>query len=154
VKSMKDFYWDIRPKPEFGTIEVRVMDTPLSITKAAAIAGYIQTLARWLLIEKEYRPVEDDYLVYTFNRFQACRFGFNGTFIDPRSGEHRSVRDDLLATLDRIEQHAIELESEQACHELREDAATRGNDAAWLRMTHERERLLPEVVRQQCLLWR
>ena len=29
VESMKDFYWDIRPKPEFGTIEVRVFDTPL-----------------------------------------------------------------------------------------------------------------------------
>jgi hypothetical protein len=27
VKSMKDFYWDIRPKPEYGTIEVRVMGT-------------------------------------------------------------------------------------------------------------------------------
>ena len=35
VKSMKDFYWDIRPKPEFGTIEVRVMDTPLTIARAA-----------------------------------------------------------------------------------------------------------------------
>jgi gamma-glutamyl:cysteine ligase YbdK (ATP-grasp superfamily) len=41
VKSMKDFYWDIRPKPEFGTIEVRVLDTPLTIEKAAALAGYI-----------------------------------------------------------------------------------------------------------------
>jgi hypothetical protein len=30
VKSMKDFYWDIRPKPEFGTIEIRVFDTPLA----------------------------------------------------------------------------------------------------------------------------
>ena len=29
VQSMKDFYWDIRPKPEFGTIELRVCDTPL-----------------------------------------------------------------------------------------------------------------------------
>ncbi|MEX1074610.1 MAG: YbdK family carboxylate-amine ligase, partial [Burkholderiales bacterium] len=29
VESMKDFYWDIRPKPEFGTIEIRVCDTPL-----------------------------------------------------------------------------------------------------------------------------
>lgn len=26
VKSMKDFYWDIRPKPEYGTIELRVCD--------------------------------------------------------------------------------------------------------------------------------
>ena len=52
VNSMKDFYWDIRPKPGFGTIEVRVMDTPLSVDRAAAIACYIQTLARHLLLDK------------------------------------------------------------------------------------------------------
>ena len=42
VKSMKDFYWDIRPKPEFGTIELRVCDTPLTVDKAAALACYLQ----------------------------------------------------------------------------------------------------------------
>ena len=76
VNSMKDFYWDIRPKPGFGTIEVRVMDTPLSVDRAAAIACYIQTLARHLLVDKPFVPKEDDYLVYTFNRFEACRFGY------------------------------------------------------------------------------
>ncbi len=35
VKSMKDFYWDIRPKPEYGTIELRVCDTPLTVDRAA-----------------------------------------------------------------------------------------------------------------------
>jgi len=28
VKSMKDFYWDIRPKPKYGTIQLRVCDSP------------------------------------------------------------------------------------------------------------------------------
>ena len=51
---MKDFYWDIRPKPEFGTIELRVCDTPLTVDKAAALACYLQSLARWL---REERPV-------------------------------------------------------------------------------------------------
>ena len=40
VKSMKDFYWDIRPKPEYGTIEIRVFDTPLTVERAGALAGY------------------------------------------------------------------------------------------------------------------
>lgn len=52
VASMKDFYWDIRPKPEFGTVEVRVMDTPLTVERAAALAGLVQCLARWLLQER------------------------------------------------------------------------------------------------------
>ncbi len=45
VASMKDFYWDIRPKPEYGTIEVRICDTPLTVEVAAQLAAYAQTLA-------------------------------------------------------------------------------------------------------------
>ncbi|WP_425257266.1 YbdK family carboxylate-amine ligase [Rubrivivax sp. RP6-9] len=153
VKSMKDFYWDIRPKPEFGTIEVRVLDTPLTIEKAAAMAGLIQCLARWLREEKPYVPVEDDYLPYTFNRFQACRFGLDAIFIDPRSGEHRTLRDDLVVMLDKLAPHAQVLRAEGALAYIRGELNGLGNDATWIRATQDRERLLPEVVRQQTLRW-
>jgi len=75
VRSMKDFYWDIRPKPEYGTIELRVCDTPLTVERVAALAGYLQALCQHLLEGGDPAPEEDDYLVYTYNRFQACRFG-------------------------------------------------------------------------------
>jgi carboxylate-amine ligase len=153
VKTMKDFYWDIRPKPEFGTIEVRVLDTPLTIEKAAALAGYIQCLARWLRTERPFVPTEDDYLPYSFNRFQACRFGLEGNFVDPTTGEHRTLRDDISATLQALEIHAMELKAEAALTYIRDEIAGVGNDANWLRAVQERELLLPEVVRQQCLRW-
>ena len=153
VKSMKDFYWDIRPKPEYGTIEVRVMDTPLTITKAAHIAAYIQTLGRWIQAEHPFVPQEDDYLVYTFNRFQACRFGFDGTFVDPATREHRTLREDLLRVIVKLEDHAIALKSDPALRELLTDVSARGNDAQWIRETYARERHLPEVVRLQSERW-
>jgi carboxylate-amine ligase len=153
VENMKDFYWDIRPKPEFGTIEVRVLDTPLTIEKAAALAAYIQCVARWLTFEQPYRPSDDDYLVYTFNRFQACRFGFDGTFVDPQTDEHSTIRDDILKTLAAIEHHAIELGAEDACRLVRNDVTVAGNDATWIRDTYAQEHLLAEVVRQQCARW-
>lgn len=37
AESMKDFYWDIRPKPEYGTVEIRVCDTPLTAGRAALL---------------------------------------------------------------------------------------------------------------------
>ena len=154
VASMKDFYWDIRPKPEFGTIEVRVLDTPLTIEKAAAMAGYIQCLARWLRIERPFEAAEDDYLPYTFNRFQACRFGLDGTFVDPKTGEHRVLRDDIRATLDALEIHAMELRAEPAIAYIRAELAGDGNDATWIRAVEQREHMLSEVVRQQCLRWK
>lgn len=153
VKSMKDFYWDIRPKPEFGTIEVRVLDTPLTIEKAAALAGYIQCLARWQQMERPHPLCEDDYLPYTFNRFQACRFGLEGTFVDPTSGEHRTLREEILASFAALEVHAMELRAEPAITLLREQVLGIGNDAAWIRSLQQREQLLPEVVRQQTHCW-
>jgi len=153
VSSMKDFYWDIRPKPEFGTIEVRVLDTPLTIEKAAALAGYIQCLARWLRVERPFELNEDDYLPYTFNRFQACRFGLDGTFVDPTTGEHRTLRDDIRATFAKLEVHAMELKAEEAIQILKHEVDGLGNDAAWLRQLHAREGMLAEVVRQQTRRW-
>ena len=153
VTGMKDFYWDIRPKPEFGTIEVRVLDTPLTIEKAAALAGFIQCLAHWLTRAKPFKLSEDDYLPYTFNRFQACRFGLDGTFVDPETGEHRVLRDDMLTLLGRLEPHAAELQAEPALQYLRKEVTGMGNDATWLRHIEADEHLLAEVVRRATRRW-
>jgi carboxylate-amine ligase len=132
VKSMKDFYWDIRPKPEFGTIELRVCDTPLSVERAAALACYLQALCQYLLDGNESAPAEDDYLVYNYNRFQACRFGLDGTLVHPKTYEQISLREDILATLRRIQPHAEALASMPAMEHIYHTAHT-GSDAHYLR---------------------
>ncbi|WP_280154244.1 YbdK family carboxylate-amine ligase [Piscinibacter sp. XHJ-5] len=135
VQSMKDFYWDIRPKPEFGTIELRVCDTPLTVDKAAALACYLQCLCRHLREERPFEPAEDDYLVYAFNRFQACRFGLDGEIIDPKTKQRHKLRDDILRTLARIDEHALDLRALDASNLLR-DSLFDGNDARGLRARH------------------
>ena len=148
VKSMKDFYWDIRPKPEYGTIEIRVFDTPLTVERAAALSGFVQSLAAWFLHEQPFLPQEDDYMVYTYNRFQACRFGLDAVYVDPPTGEHLPLREHFLQTLDRIAPHAQALGAGAAIDQLRQGAELGANDARWLRDTQSRERLLAETVRQ------
>ncbi|MGE5648935.1 MAG: YbdK family carboxylate-amine ligase [Bacillota bacterium] len=135
VKSMKDFYWDIRPKPEYGTIELRVCDTPLAVERAAALACYLQALCRHLLERGEEPPAEDDYLVYNYNRFQACRFGLDGVVVHPKNHESLVLRDDILATLSRVEPHAEALGCLPALDHLRQ-AAHAGSDAFFLRQEH------------------
>jgi carboxylate-amine ligase len=132
VKSMKDFYWDIRPKPEFGTIELRVCDTPLDVEKAAALACYLQALCSLLLERDEPEPVEDDYLVYNYNRFQACRFGLDGTIVHPKSYDALSLSEDILTTLRRVEHHAEKLGSLPALEYLYRTVRD-GSDASFLR---------------------
>ena len=136
VKSMKDFYWDIRPKPEFGTIELRVCDTPLTVERAAALAGYLQALCHHLLERTEPTPAEDDYLVYNYNRFQACRFGLDGTLVHPKSYEALPLREDLLATLRKLEPHADATGATPALEHLYR-ATHAGSDASYLRQEYE-----------------
>ena len=130
-----------------------MLDTPLTIEKAAALAGLIQCLARWLSRERPFKLSEDDYLPYTFNRFQACRFGLDGTFVDPETGEHRVLRDDLRAVLMRLEPHAADLRAEPALRLLRRELDGDGNDATWLRGIEAADHLLPEVIRQASRRW-
>jgi carboxylate-amine ligase len=138
IKSMKDFYWDLRPKPEYGTIELRVCDTPLTVERAAALAAYLQAICRHLLERKDAPPLEDDYLVYNYNRFQAARFGLDGVITHPKTYEQLPLREDILATLDLMEPHAQALGSVEALLHLAE-AASSGSDAAYLRAQYERQ---------------
>ncbi|HEX6793923.1 MAG TPA: YbdK family carboxylate-amine ligase [Casimicrobiaceae bacterium] len=152
VKSMKDFYWDIRPKPEYGTVEIRVCDTPLTVDRAAQVAAFAQALARWLWEERPIEVGADIYLTHSYNRFQACRHGFSGTLIDAATGRARPLADDLRDTLDRLAPHAQMLESEAALAALSE-LIERGNHAAWLRRAFAETGTLTDVVRRQSDLW-
>ena len=141
IRSMKDFYWDLRPKPEFGTIELRVCDTPLTVERAAALAAYLQAICRHLLarrgVEAE-APVEDDYLVYNYNRFQASRFGLDGVTTHPKTYAALPLRDDILATVELVAPHALALGGMDGLAHVAA-AASDGNDAAFLRGQYERQ---------------
>ena len=154
VESMKDFYWDIRPKPEFGTVELRICDTPLTVQRAAALAAYAQTICRYLLVERPFAIDESLYAVYTYNRFQAARYGFDGLLIDPATRERRTVRDDLLLTLERIAPHATELNTRTLLGGLQTDAGNSLSDARWMRETYQRNRSFGDLVWQQAQRWR
>jgi carboxylate-amine ligase len=154
VASMKDFYWDIRPKPEYGTIEIRICDTPLTVERAAQLAAYAQTLAADLLAHRRTEPVEPMYRVYGYNRFQACRFGFAAELVDPYARHNVRLRDHLLATLDRLLPASVELGTTDPLRSLARLARDEVNDSLWLREKYAETRSMPDVVRLQALRWR
>jgi carboxylate-amine ligase len=153
VESMKDFYWDIRPKPEYGTVEVRVFDTPLTVERAAALAAYLQAICRMLLDRNE-EPSEEIYLAYNYNRFQACRFGLEGQLLDSVTGESTPLHLAVLTTLDACRPYARELGSLSALDEIERWVRTKGNDARWQRETMQSRHSLAELVLQSADLWR
>jgi carboxylate-amine ligase len=154
VASMKDFYWDIRPKPEYGTVEIRICDTPLTVQTAAWIAAYAQALSADLLRNRRSEPIEPLYRVYGYNRFQACRFGFDAVLVDPHANRHVTLRDDLIAALERLEPRAAELGTAIPLLSVADCAARSLNDSRWLRERLEETQSLSDVVRLQAARWR
>ena len=153
VESMKDFYWDIRPRPEYGTVEVRVFDTPLSVERAAALAAYTQALARHLLKDRPRPPSREVYLLYNHNRFQACRYGLGGKLIDADTGRQVPLKQDVLETIALVAPHAAELGGGGALRELESSVRNGAGDAEWLRRAYRERGTLSDVARLQSDLW-
>jgi carboxylate-amine ligase len=153
VSSMKDFYWDIRPKPNYGTIEIRVCDTPLTTRQAARLAAFAQALVEWLRDTPDVMPHPDQPLAYSVNRFQACRYGLAAEFVDVVTRSKQALAEDLNDTLNAILPCALKLGGERAIRELIAQTQHMQNDAAWLRKTAASEPSLSHVVLRQVERW-
>ncbi|MBK7684948.1 MAG: YbdK family carboxylate-amine ligase [Rhodocyclaceae bacterium] len=91
--SLKDIYWDVRPKPEFGTIEVRVFDTPLCVHKAVALAAFTRACASLALQGAlKLPPQSSPATAERVSRFMACRDGLDADLFDPLSQQWLPAR--------------------------------------------------------------
>jgi glutamate---cysteine ligase / carboxylate-amine ligase len=156
ITSIKDLYWDLRPKAEYGTVEIRICDTPLTIERAVMLAAYVQTLAHYLLQERPaccIQPITYDQALYNYNHYQASRYGFDGDFIDPVTHQHSSVAADILTTLQILEPYTMELNNTEFIAQVSENVNNKYNDAKWLRETRAKTGSLRAVVGEQSDLW-
>lgn len=151
VSSIKDLYWDIRPKPEFGTVEIRVCDTPLSIETATALAALAQCTARYLLRTRQERPPINTRLqlyVARYNKFQACRYGFDAMLSDPIAQKQEPLRVVLHELLAALAEDAAALGCMPWLERIRQSLTTELSDAHWLRERYTRHQNLHDVVRE------
>jgi carboxylate-amine ligase len=92
-------WWDVRPQPRFGTVEVRIMDVQSTLADTAALAALVQCIVR-LEVEDGGNPGDfsTPQEVLAENRFLAARDGMDAELIEPELGE-RIPAQDLLAEL-------------------------------------------------------
>ena len=104
ASNVKDVYWDVRPKPEFGTIEVRVFDTPLSVRKAVVLAALTRGIAELALTGAV--NVRFDSTTFEMNervsRFNACRHAMEAQLFNPGTGQWVPARAWLQQLLETI----------------------------------------------------
>jgi carboxylate-amine ligase len=98
-------WWDLRPHPRLGTLEVRVMDAVPRVEDALALAAYVQALAKYL-VEEDERPEPHEALIAE-SKWQAVRRGLEARVFTPDGVG--PVRDAVARTLERILPHAEEL---------------------------------------------
>ena len=75
------FWWDIRPHPRFGTLEVRAPDQPTAVENTAAFAALLQALCVTVLEGPAPAPANRG--DYAQNRWAALRFGPRAELIHP-----------------------------------------------------------------------
>lgn len=107
-------WWDVRPQPRFGTVEVRIMDAQTKLGESAAIAALVQAVVRAEVEGCEHleRPMPQE--VLSENRFLAARDGMDAELIEPELGRRVPARELLaeLVAVCRPHAQALECESE------------------------------------------
>lgn len=107
-------WWDVRPHPRLGTVEVRAADQPTELGLTAALAALVQAL---VCSARSGAPADRG--VYAQNRFAAQRFGSRARLIRPGSTSLATVPELTGELLELVEPAARRLGSTELLAPLR-----------------------------------
>ena len=151
IADYTHIWWDIRPHPKWGTIEVRVMDAISRIEDSVAVAAYIQALVKLYSdrVDAGRELPSFHRMLVTENKWLAGRYGLEAPVMDLLTGRRNRVPMAQLIrrTLRELEPHAKELGSDRELEGIRE-ILSRGNGADRQRRVFNANRDVTEVVRE------
>ena len=142
------YLWhDVRPHPNFGTVEVRVMDSQTHIEHSMGLAAMVQAMVKELAehYESGQRLSSYPFEMLDENKWLAARHGLDGELVDLPSSDRVTTRALARRLLDRLHDHCVDLGS-LAELEAVEDLLSRGNGAARQRVVYEANHDLREVM--------
>jgi glutamate---cysteine ligase / carboxylate-amine ligase len=108
-------WWDVRPHPRLGTLELRIPDAQFDLEASLALAAYAQALVAELIdeIEQGHRPVSYHRQLVAENRWAAGRHGLDAPLLDLVAGRREKVgaRELVARRLKRLAPYARDLGS-------------------------------------------
>jgi carboxylate-amine ligase len=112
-------WWDVRPQPRFGTVEVRIMDAQITVAETGALAALTQSIAHLELEEGYHTDAQSHRIeVLAENRFLAARDGMDARLIDAVAERRVPARELLARLLEAARPHAADLGCEDALDPL------------------------------------
>lgn len=82
IETVREIWWDVRPQPGLGTVEVRVCDVPMRFSEIIGIAALVQALVATIDRSDREQPFPGMEVVRA-NKWAAARHGMAARFIDP-----------------------------------------------------------------------
>jgi carboxylate-amine ligase len=147
---MEDYtylWYDVRPHPNFGTVEIRVCDAQTRVEHTIGLAALIQAMVKELSEHFDSGQELSDYPweMLDENKWLASRHGLDGELVDLPSQERVQARALARRLLDRLREHAQDLGADDALDGV-EDLLARGNGAARQVVVYEANHDLREVM--------
>ncbi len=142
------YLWhDVRPHPNFGTVEIRVMDSQTRVEHTLGLAALVQGLVKELCEHYEEGGKLSSYPFEMLdeNKWLAARHGMEGELVDLPSADRVQTRALARRLLDRMREHCQDLGS-AAELECVEDLLEKGNGAARQVVVFEANHDLHEVM--------
>src|SRR5215204_3438461 len=142
-------WYDVRPHPNFGTVEIRVMDSQTRVEHTLAIAALIQAMVKELADHYDAGEQLSDYPYEMLdeNRWIAARHGLEGEMVDLPSYERVATKALVRRLHDRLKGHAEDLGSADDLAGVL-DLLEGGNGAHRQAVVYEANHDLHEVVRE------
>jgi glutamate---cysteine ligase / carboxylate-amine ligase len=131
-------WWDLRPHPKLGTIEIRVCDAQTRLASVAALVALVQSLVATLAARYEASgslPTQPVTLVAE-NKWRAARFGLQATLIDLEHDTERPAPEAIHALVQLAEPAARRLGCAEELAGI-EQVLDRGSGCAEQRRVHE-----------------
>ena len=104
IASIREVWWDIRPHPGFGTVELRICDGVPTLREVAAMAALSQCLVHRcdMLIDRGYKlPIPEPWVVRE-NKWRAARHGVDARVIVDNEGGTVPFRDSLSELVEEL----------------------------------------------------
>ena len=85
IHSPREIWWDVRPVARFGTVEIRVMDTPMTMEQLLGLVAMTQCIVSGLSsdIDRGMYLVDCHPMIARQNKWHAARYGLDATLADP-----------------------------------------------------------------------
>lgn len=105
IRTIKEVWWDVRPHPDFGTVEIRIADAVSTFREVGMVAALTQCLVQLFdsQLDRGYRLPARSTWVIRDNKWRATRYGLDAIVITDDAGATVPLRDDIYELLRELE---------------------------------------------------